>query len=133
MKPIGIIHSAFHDRKQAPRQGFLTEQQSIIEVYDPYWEAASDLQVGDTIQVIYFGSQADRTILRTIPPSGNVEKGVFTTRSPHRPNPLAICIARIVEIKGHSLVVLGLDALDQSPLIDIKGYTKSYHDQLFPL
>lgn len=133
MKQIGVIHSMFKSHQEAPRQGFMSKLQSTIELYDPYWEAAKDLEVNDLIQVIYFASQADRETLRTIPPNDTEERGVFTTRSPHRPNPLAICIARIVEIRGHSLVVEGLDALDESPLLDIKGYSRQYHERLLPM
>lgn len=133
MKQIGVIHSLFKTHQEAPRQGFLSKQRSIIELDPAYWDAARDLQVDDLIQVIYFASQADRATLRTVPPNAAEERGVFTTRSPHRPNPLSVCIARIIEIKAHSLVVEGLDALDQSPLLDIKGYSKDYHERLLPM
>ncbi len=49
--------------------------------------------------------------------------GVFSTRSPNRPNPVAFCVAEVVEVKDNCLKVRNLDALDQSPLLDIKAYS----------
>ncbi len=74
------------------------------------------------IIVLYWCDRARRDVLKTVTPWGPEEKGVFATRSPSRPNPIAFCVVDLVRIEGNNLVVKGLDALDKSPLLDIKPY-----------
>ena len=60
---------------------------------------------------------------------GNMDnplRGVFATRSPARPNPIAVTSARVLRIEGHVLQVVGLDALDGTPVLDIKSYAKTF-------
>ncbi len=85
---------------------------------------------GDIIQVIYYADKSDDTALRTIPPYADVKIGVFSTRSPHRPNPILIDIARVLDVNDNKITVEGLDALDGSPILDIKGYSRKLHDNL---
>jgi tRNA-Thr(GGU) m(6)t(6)A37 methyltransferase TsaA len=60
----------------------------------------------------------------TIPRTGNKLRGVFSTRSPHRPNPLAISITKLLEIKNSVLYIQGIDLINETPVIDIKPYMK---------
>ena len=62
-------------------------------------------------------------MLQTVTPGGPELKGVFATRSPARPNPIAFCIAEVIRMDGNRIYVKGVDALDGSPLLDIKPYS----------
>ncbi|MDO5689521.1 MAG: tRNA (N6-threonylcarbamoyladenosine(37)-N6)-methyltransferase TrmO [Tissierellia bacterium] len=122
LKPIGRITSPYKTHQDAPRQGKMSKEEMIVEIFPEYTDAMLGMREGDPIFLIYWGDRADRSALRTVPPGHSEEHGVFTTRSPHRPNPLAVNICRVVKIEGNILTVVGLDALDGSPLLDIKNH-----------
>ena len=73
--------------------------------------------------VLYWLDRSNRTALKAIPPHTGIEHGVFATRSPDRPNPIGICVVDFVCREGNQLFVRGLDALDGTPLLDIKPYS----------
>ena len=123
LTPIGIIHSPFKERKDAPRQGRLTDKKCTIEIYPEFTQGLKGIENVSHIFVLYFGSQSDRSVLQSKTPFSEVPIGVFATRSPNRPNPIAICIADLLAIEDNVLTVSGLDALDGSPLLDIKVYS----------
>ncbi len=129
LNEIGFVRGGYTTRKEAPRQGFHDDRLFTLEIKEECKGATLELKVGDIIQVVYFANEADRTALRTKPPKKEEKYGVFSTRSPHRPNPINICIARVEEVNDN-IIVSGLDAIDGSPIIDIKGYSLSLHDAL---
>lgn len=120
LQPIGIIHSPYREKGEAPRQGFHTEDISEIELFEDFVSGMDGADLDRRLLVIYWGDRADRSVVKSKTPFTDVPVGVFTSRSPNRPNPLAVCIASIVEINGRFIKVKGLDALDQSPLLDMK-------------
>jgi formylmethanofuran dehydrogenase subunit E len=73
--------------------------------------------------VLSWFDRADRTMLRATPPHDPVEHGVFATRSPNRPNPVAFSVVDLIERDGNILRVRWLDALDGTPVVDIKPYS----------
>ncbi len=123
LKRIGTIQSPYVLKGDAPRQGKLSKEEMILDIDPLYQDALLGLEAGKDIVVIYWGDRADRSTLRSTPPSRQEECGVFASRSPNRPNPLALNVAKIVSISNHQLKVIGLDALDGSPLLDIKAYS----------
>ena len=123
LKKIGIIHSVYENKKQAPRQGMLSPQESTIEVFPEYIKALDGLGKLSHIIVLYWGDMADRSVLESIPPWGTESYGVFSIRSPHRPNPIAFCVCKIIRVEKNLIKVTGLDALNGSPLLDIKAYS----------
>ena len=129
---IGHIESPYSAGETAPHQGFQSLNVSKLVLKEEYLDAARELKKEDLIQVLYYASHAKRH-LRSTPPHGDrKEKGVFSLRSPGRPNPINVTIAKILSIEGNTLQVVGLDALDGSPLLDIKIYSSSYHNKLLP-
>lgn len=124
LKPIGVIHSPYKSKNEAPFQGRWADpsHEFILEIFPEYIEGVKDLDEIKFIIVLYFCDRADRNILRTITPWSNEEKGVFLTRSSSRPNPIAMCVSEIIKIEGNKIYVRYLDAMDQSLLIDIKPY-----------
>ncbi len=122
LTPIGVIHSPYKKCGDAPRQGRLSEDEIILEVFRPFTGALKEIQCCSHLIVLYWGDRADREILQSRTPFSEMSVGVFSSRSPNRPNPIAICMADLIRREGQSLVVRGVDALDGSPLLDIKPY-----------
>ncbi|MDC7956030.1 tRNA (N6-threonylcarbamoyladenosine(37)-N6)-methyltransferase TrmO [Fusobacterium simiae] len=122
LKKIGIIHSVYESEDNVPRQGKYSDEKSVIEIFPEYIDALDGVEFLKSIIVLYWGDRADRDVLKSTPPFATLEKGVFSTRSPNRPNPIAICVCKILSIEANKITVLGLDALNNSPLLDIKVF-----------
>src|SRR5512136_1094970 len=122
LKPIGIIHSPYRNRRQAPYQGCKTEDISQIEVFEEFEEGLQDIEGFSHIVVIYWFHKSRGYHLLVKTPWDDIPHGVFTTRSPHRPCPLGLTVVELVSRKKNILKVKGLDALDGTPVLDIKPY-----------
>lgn len=124
-KPIGIIHSPYKDRGQIPYQGRRTRKISRIEVFKEFEEGLQDIEGFSHIIVIYWfhKSQGHHLLVRT--PWDDIPHGLFATRSPHRPCPLGLTVVELVAREENILKVKGLDAIDGTPLLDIKPYVLS--------
>jgi tRNA-Thr(GGU) m(6)t(6)A37 methyltransferase TsaA len=120
--PIGVIHSPYKERGQAPRQGRLSENVITLEIYPQFAAALEGIGRCSHLIVLYWGDRANREILKSRTPFSEVPVGVFSSRSPNRPNPIAFCVADLIRSEGNRLIVRGVDALDGSPLLDIKAY-----------
>jgi len=123
LEPIGVIHTPYHCREDIPRQGRLSSELCEIEVFPRFAPALKDIEQCTHLFVIFWLHLGDRSRLTAIPPHDGKEHGVFATRSPSRPNPLALDIVELLEVKENRLRVLGMDALDGSILLDIKPYS----------
>lgn len=123
LKPIGYVQSQYKERKDAPRQGRLSDAVSEIGIEEEYLPALRDLDQHKHIFVLSWFDRSDRTALTAIPPHTGVEHGVFATRSPDRPNPIGLSVVDLLSVEGNILRVRGLDALDGTPVIDIKMYS----------
>lgn len=123
LKPIGMIHSLYKERHEAPRQGRFCEHPSVIEIFPEFQPALKGIEKVSHVFVLYWLDQADRQVLQSPTSFSETPLGVFVSRSPNRPNPIALCIAEILEIDGNRLTVCGVDALDGSPLLDMKIYS----------
>lgn len=122
LTPIGIIHSPFTGRGQAPRQGRECTETMQIEIYPQYAPGLGTMNGISHIWVLYWMDKAERDILFAKRSDWNEARPVFTIRSPARPNPIALSIGKILEIKDNIITVTGIEALDGSPVIDIKPY-----------
>lgn len=123
LKQIGIIHSPYQTKKEAPKQGRFNDDISELEIFDEYKAGLKDVESLTHLIVLYWGSKADRSSLKTTPTWSSEKKGIFSTRSPNRPNPITFCVAEVVQVSENKIQVKNLDALDQSPLLDIKAYS----------
>ncbi|MCR4420716.1 MAG: tRNA (N6-threonylcarbamoyladenosine(37)-N6)-methyltransferase TrmO [Clostridia bacterium] len=121
--PIGLIHSPYRRPGEAPHQGRLSERLSELEIYPQYAHGLKDIEQTSHLVVLYWCHLASREVLKTRTPFGPEERGVFACRSPARPNPIAFCVAELLAVKGNRLVVRGVDAVDGSPLLDLKPYS----------
>lgn len=123
LKPIGVIHTPYRRREDIPRQGRLSVEICEIEIFAPFSEGLKDIEQCSHLFVIFWLHLANRNLLQATPPHDGREHGVFATRSPNRPNPLALDIVKLIEVDGNRLRVSGMDALDGSLLLDIKPYS----------
>jgi tRNA-Thr(GGU) m(6)t(6)A37 methyltransferase TsaA len=123
LRPIGYVESPLTEPTAAPRQGDEDAPDCWL-VFDPDVRPALDgLRPGDDIVVITWLHLADRTILQ-VHPRGDTSRpvrGVFATRSQHRPNPLGIHAVTILAVDDLRIHVRGLEAVDRTPIVDIKS------------
>ena len=119
---IGTVQSPLTDRASAPKQGDEGAPESWL-VFDPSVEQGLDgLAEGDELLVLTWLDRAERDVLRVRPRSNpdNPEQGVFGTRSPDRPNPIGLHRVTVVAVDGLRLRVRDLEALDGTPIVDVK-------------
>jgi tRNA-Thr(GGU) m(6)t(6)A37 methyltransferase TsaA len=120
--PIGTVRSPLTDRASAPKQGHEGSPEAWL-VFEPrVVEGLDGIRPGDEIVVLTWLDRADRDVLR-VHPRGNVanpEQGVFNTRSPDRPNPIGLHRVEVVTVDDNRLRVRHLEALDGTPVIDVK-------------
>jgi tRNA-Thr(GGU) m(6)t(6)A37 methyltransferase TsaA len=125
LTPIGVIHSPFHERADAPRQPRAApEVEGRVELFGGrgYEDALSDLACWDHIWLVVWFDRNRGFSTKVTPPRSDRKRGVFATRAPYRPNPIGISAVRLVSVDGLMLTVSGLDLLDGTPLLDIKPY-----------
>lgn len=122
LTPIGIIHSPYQERGDAPRQGRLSDNELTLEIYPQFADGLLDITRASHLIVLYWGDRANRAVLQSKTPFSETPIGVFASRSPNRPNPIALCVAELIRHDGNRLIVRGVDALAGSPLLDIKAY-----------
>jgi tRNA (adenine37-N6)-methyltransferase len=129
LKPIGIIHSPYKNRTTVPYQVHKRERIAQIEVFKEFEEGLQDIEGFSHIIVIYWfhKSRGYRLLVKT--PWDDIPHGVFATRSPHRPCPLGLTVVKLVGRKNSILKVKGLDAIDGTPLLDIKPYIPKADDE----
>jgi tRNA-Thr(GGU) m(6)t(6)A37 methyltransferase TsaA len=119
---IGVLHGDITSREDAPKNFDESERVGILEIYPEYQDGLDGIAPGQTIVVLFWLHQARRNLLKVYP-SGDRSKGlrgVFATRSPVRPNPIAISELKVQAVDGNQIEVLGLDILDGTPILDIK-------------
>jgi tRNA-Thr(GGU) m(6)t(6)A37 methyltransferase TsaA len=122
LKPIGRVRSTLTDRGAAPKQGDEGAPPARIVVRPELAEAMADLTAGMTVIVLTWLHEGDRGVL-SVHPRDDVSRprtGVFSTRSPDRPNPVGLHVVTIAGVEGTTLDVRDLEAIDGTPVIDIK-------------
>jgi len=126
LHPIGRIRTSFANKVDAPRQpAASTDARGVIELFEDrnLGHAVEDLAGWERIWVIFWFDRNDGWRPKVLPPrSSTGRKGVLSTRSPHRPNPLGLSVLRLDRVEGLHLHVLDVDLLDGTPILDIKPY-----------
>jgi tRNA-Thr(GGU) m(6)t(6)A37 methyltransferase TsaA len=122
VRPVGWVESPLTERAQAPRQGDEGTPPAWLVFEPAFTEAIRDLRAGQEIMVLTWLDRADRDVLVTRPRDDPPRPmtGVFSTRSPDRPNPIGLHRVRITAVDGLRVQVHGLEALDGTPVIDVK-------------
>jgi tRNA-Thr(GGU) m(6)t(6)A37 methyltransferase TsaA len=119
---IGVVRSDLTDRDDAPKQGDEGAPVAWLVFEDAYDEALRELGPGEEIIVLTWLHLAQRDVLRVRPRDNpaNPMRGVFSTRSADRPNPIGMHRVRILEVDGRRLRVNDMEAVDGTPIIDVK-------------
>ena len=122
LQPVGILHCDLTNWEHTPKNYDESNHIGTIEIYQDFIEGLDGMRKGDTIVVLFWLDRADRSILRVHPRGDKAKpkRGIFSTRSPVRPNPIAISELLVQDINKNILTVKGLDILDSTPIIDIK-------------
>jgi tRNA-Thr(GGU) m(6)t(6)A37 methyltransferase TsaA len=123
LRPVGVIRSELKDPREAPRQGSEGAPDAWLEIHSWAVEALRGLAAGDEVIVITWFDRARRDVLEVHPRSDprNPLTGVFATRSPDRPNPLGLHPVVIRSIDGNRLRIGPIEAVDGTPVVDIKA------------
>jgi tRNA (adenine37-N6)-methyltransferase len=123
--PIGIVHSPYSKDKRPPRQGRLApDVPAKIEIYPEFQPGLEGLDMCNYIIVLFVFDQSQGWHAKVTPHGAAQARGVFSTRSPNRPCPIGLTIVRLDKIEGRFLHISGIDAFDQTPILDIKPYVK---------
>jgi tRNA-Thr(GGU) m(6)t(6)A37 methyltransferase TsaA len=122
LNPIGVIRSDLKSRKDAPKQGPEGAPDAWLEVHPWAEDGLHLLAAGDEVIVITWFHQSQRDVFQVHPRSNpkNPLTGVFATRSPDRPNPLGLHPVTIRSIEGRRLRIGPIEAIDGTPVVDIK-------------
>jgi len=122
LKPIGVIQSKIMNIKDAPLFYNEGAPEAVIELFPEYSNGLYRMTAGDEIIVITWLHQGDRSVLQVHPrgDKSNPLTGVFLTRSPHRPNPLGLHRAKVLEVHSNQLRIDAIEAIDGTPVVDIK-------------
>jgi tRNA-Thr(GGU) m(6)t(6)A37 methyltransferase TsaA len=122
LAPIGRVESPLTDPAAAPKQGDEGAPDAWLVIDTSAIEGLDGIEVGDKIVVLTWLDRARRDVL-SVHPRGDLARppqGVFSTRSPDRPNPIGLHGVQVAEIDGNRLRVHGLEALDGTPILDLK-------------
>jgi tRNA-Thr(GGU) m(6)t(6)A37 methyltransferase TsaA len=130
LQAIGRLRSSLRSPDEAPRQGGEGAPEATLEVDAPFAQGLHLLAAGDEVIVITWLHLADRTQLATHPRNDlrNPLTGVFATRSPHRPNPLGLHRVTVRSIDGLRLRIGPIEAIDGTPVVDLKPVLADSND-----
>jgi tRNA (adenine37-N6)-methyltransferase len=126
MKPIGYIRSSYKDTREIPKGlGAKHTMEGTLEVLPEFEQGLQDIEGYSHLFVLWVFHKAEDVELVGKAPSDGRPHGVFSSRSPRRPNPLGLTVVELVRREGNLLHLRGIDMLDGSPVLDIKPYTSS--------
>jgi tRNA-Thr(GGU) m(6)t(6)A37 methyltransferase TsaA len=122
---IGRVRTPWQRRQDCPKNARGSEAECSI-VLDPRWAGGlKGIETASHVIVLYWMDQSRRDLVLQAPRHYREQRGTFALRSPARPNPIALSVARLVRIEANTLTVVGIDCLDNTPLLDIKPYFAS--------
>ena len=122
---IGRIRTPWKRREECPKNARESASVCTIEL-DPRWaEGLKGLETASHVIVLYWMNEARRDLVLQAPRHYAEQRGTFALRSPARPNPIALSVARLLRIEANTLSIVGIDCLDNAPLLDIKPYFAS--------
>ena len=122
LSPIGVVESPLTDPAAAPKQGREGAPETTLVIAPEVAEGLDGIAPGDEVIVLTWLDRADRGVLRVHPRDdpANPVRGVFSTRSADRPNPIGLHVVEVIEIDGTRLRVRNLEAVDGTPVLDLK-------------
>jgi tRNA-Thr(GGU) m(6)t(6)A37 methyltransferase TsaA len=129
--PIGFVQSPYKETSQIPRGlGARHTTEGVLEILREFEPGLTDIEGFSHLYVLWAFDRADGYDLIAHPPTDEKRPhGVFSTRSPRRPNPIALTVVELLSRTGTSLHVRGIDMLDGTPILDIKPYLSSIPEE----
>lgn len=129
-RAIGRVHSPYSDTKQIPKGlGAQHSAEGELEVLPEFEAGLTDIEGFSHLYVIWYFDRSDGFDLCGKPPCDDRVHGVFATRSPRRPNPIALTVVELLGRDGRRLRVRGIDMLDGTAILDIKPYLSSIPEE----
>jgi tRNA-Thr(GGU) m(6)t(6)A37 methyltransferase TsaA len=126
MEAIGAVRSPFHSTAQIPKgPGAVHTADGVLEIRPEFEAGLTDIEGFSHLYVVWVFDRAEGYELQATPPTDTRPHGVFATRSPQRPNHIALTVVRLLRREGARLHVGGVDMLDGTPILDIKPYLSS--------
>ncbi len=126
MKPIGVVRSPYSETKQVPRgPGAKHDAEGTLEIAPEFEAGLQDVEGFSHLFVIWVFDRAEGYELVGTPPTDDRPHGVFSTRSPYRPNAIGLTVVEVTGRDGRNVRVKGVDMLDGTPILDIKPYMSS--------
>ena len=127
LKPIGIVHSPFKEPVGVPKDSTDgMEYQGTIEIFSEYRDGLKDLDGFSHIFVLFYFHKSEYSHLIVKPYLDNHLRGVFATRSPHRPNFIGLSVVEVLGIDDGILHIRGIDMIEGTPILDIKPYIPEF-------
>ena len=127
MKPIGVIHSPYEGAKEMPIQGiFKPEVEAWVELNEEYSKGLEGLEDFRHAIILYYFHQSNKEQIQCRPFLEDQMHGIFTIRSPHRPNHIGFSVVRVCRIEDNRLYFREVDVLDGTPVLDIKPFVKYF-------
>jgi tRNA (adenine37-N6)-methyltransferase len=124
--PIGAARTPYADTSQIPKGPWAShEAEGVLELLPEYEAGLQDIEGFSHLFVLWVFDRSEGYTLLSTPPTDDRPHGVFSTRSPRRPNPIALTVVRLLGRDGRNLRVRGVDMLDGTPVLDIKPYLSS--------
>src|SRR6266849_10365008 len=125
-RSIGSVRSPYKETREIPKGlGAKHEAEGVLEILPELEAGLTDIEGFSHLFVIWVFDRSEGFDLLGAPPGETVQHGVFATRSPRRPNPIALTVVELLRRDGATLHVHGVDMLDQTPILDIKPYMSS--------
>lgn len=124
--PIGYIRTPYKRVDGIPAQSARSKEVGTVEINEELKEGLSDLEGFSHLLLIYHFHLTKSFSLKDVSSEDNKERGIFSLRTPERPNPIGISIVKLVKIDGNKLEFEGVDMLDGTPLLDVKPYIELF-------
>ena len=126
MQPVGFVRSPYQDPAEIPMGlGAQHDAEGVLEIRPELEAGLTDIEGFSHLFVLWAFDRSEGFELMVTPPSDPRPHGVFATRSPWRPNPIALTVVELLRRDGPRLLVRGVDMLDGTPILDIKPYLSS--------
>ncbi|MDY1591173.1 MAG: tRNA (N6-threonylcarbamoyladenosine(37)-N6)-methyltransferase TrmO [Methanofastidiosum sp.] len=127
LKPIGIVHSPFKEPVCVPKNSTDgMDYKGFIEIFSEYRNGLKDLEGFSHILVLFYFHKSDYSHLIVKPYLDDQLRGVFATRSPHRPNFIGLSVVELLRIDDGILHIRGIDMIEGTPVLDIKPYIPEF-------
>ena len=127
LRPIGTIRTQLPKTVGIPVQSiFAPDSRGAVEVFPEFEDGLKDVEGFSHLFLIYIFHRAGPARLSCIPYLDDTLRGVFATRAPSRPNPIGLSVVRLIERQGNILMIAEVDVLDETPLLDIKPFVRTF-------